>query len=78
MMPLAPNFSYSMALVLDGPNPGLHVGLFHKETGAQKNFFLAGVKNVAPIANHMESLTEDQCNQFVAVKSPKRKKVDGE
>jgi hypothetical protein len=78
MMPLAPSFSYTMAVVLDGPRPGIYLKLFHTETLAAKDFFLAGHTNMAPIARHMESLTEDQCLSFVTVKVAKKKekKVD--
>jgi hypothetical protein len=78
MMPLAPSFSYTMAVVLDGPLPGLHLRLFHTETLAAKDFFLAGHTKMEPIARCIESLTEDQCLSFVTVKAPKKKekKVD--
>lgn len=74
MMPLAPSFSYTLLLV----ERGLNIRLFHTETLAEKNFFLAGVKVLDSVAAHMDSLTEDQCGQFIAVKSPKKKekKVD--
>lgn len=74
MMPLAPSFSYTLLLT----EKGVNIRLFHTETLVEKNFFLAGVKEMDSVAAHMDSLTEDQCGQFIAVKAPKKKekKVD--
>lgn len=70
-MPLAPSFEYEIRPELIAS--GFHIRLRHSETLAEKNFYLAGAKDTATIANHMESLTEDQCEQFVAVKVAKKK-----
>jgi len=74
MMPLAPSYSFTM--MMDAK--GVHVRLFHTETLASKDFFLAGAKSLDSIAAHMDSLTEDQCSSFIAVKVAKKKekKVD--
>ena len=68
-MILAPSYGYTLALI----ETGLLIKLFHKETLASKDFFLAGCKVTEAIARHMESLTEDQCSSFVTVKVPKKK-----
>ncbi len=80
-MQLAPSYSYTIAQVLDGPGRGLHIKLFHTETLAEKNFFMADTSIcLESVSRHMESLTEEQCGQFINVKTPKKKnkKVDAE
>jgi len=69
-MELAPNYYYTLQLEI---GKGVHVGLFHKETGASKTFFLAAHKSLEHIASHMETLTDSQCDQFVGVKEHKSK-----
>lgn len=70
-MPLAPSFEFSVSL----RSLGADIVLWHKESKAEKHFFLAGMKHSLPVTSHMESLTDSQCEQFIAVKVPKGKKA---
>ncbi len=73
-MPLAPNYEFSISRRSDG----LDILLWDKNTKLEKRFFLAGIKKVDGIKQHMLSLTDTLCEQFVVVKVPKtkNKKVD--
>lgn len=73
-MPLAPSYEFSISL----QSLGADIVLWHKESKAEKRFFQAGVKNPDGLLQHMLSLTDSLCEQFVTVKVPKtkNKKVD--
>lgn len=75
MMPLAPSYEFHTRVV----DKGVEIQLCHPATGRKKEFFLAGIKDVGGIDVHMLSLTESQCDQFLAekkaiVKEKKEKK----
>lgn len=70
MMPLAPSYEFYTKVV----DKGVEIQLCHPATGRKKEFFLAGIKDVSGIDVHMLSLTESQCDQFLAEKTPKSKK----
>jgi len=63
-MPWAPSYDFLVELVPLGVN----TKLWNKATGTSKMFFQAGHTTVEPITCHMRSLTESQCEQFLAVK----------
>lgn len=71
LMPLAPSFSFLVALV----DNRMEILLTHRETFTGKKFILAPSLNPLKLKEHMESLTESQCEQFIAVKTPKGKKT---
>lgn len=69
-MPLAPSYCFSLLLREHG---GIDINLVRNNDGAVKRFFIAAARDEQPYIEHMESLTESQCEQFLAEKTPKKK-----
>lgn len=69
-MPLAPSYCFQLSL---RPWGGIDINLNRIADGATKRFFVACARSEEPYINHMESLTESQCEQFLAEKTPKKK-----
>ena len=71
-MLLAPSYCFTVLL---RPAGGIDVGLIRIADGAIKRFYIAAARTEQSYIEHMESLTESQCEQFLAEKIPKSKKA---